>query len=243
MIKYIICNLKANKSKAEMTEYEKELKNLPSYDDIEIVICPSAPFLFLFNDARYSLGAQDISEFESGAYTGEITGGQLSSMNTKYALIGHSERRSIIKETQQTITNKIKRAYHHHIRPVYFIGETKEQRESHNTQIILLDELIEVIDQVPDYKRSKMIVVYEPIWAIGTGETPSIEEISSNVKYIKIILKTHYNIEIPVLYGGSISKENIKEISSITDLDGLVMGESAKDCHDLFDIINLIKFK
>lgn len=241
MIKYIICNLKANKLKEEIISYEEDLKNLPLYYDVEIVICPSAPFLYLFDKENYSLGAQDISEFEEGAYTGEITGRQLNSMNVKYALIGHSERRSIIKESQKTITNKIKKAYHNHIKPIYFIGETKQQKDSKITELVLLEQLIQVIDEVPDYKREKMIIVYEPIWAIGTGITPTMDEISTSIRYIKVILKTHYNLEIPVLYGGSVNTENIKEISTIEELDGLVLGESCKDYHDLYKIIKMIK--
>lgn len=241
MIKYIICNLKANKLKEEMITYEEELKTLPFYEDLEIVICPSFPYLYLFNNEKYKLGSQDISEFDEGAYTGETTGTQLHSMNVEYALIGHSERRSIIKETHQTLINKIKKAYHNHIKPIYFIGETKEQKEKNNTEIVLLNELITIIDEVPDYKREKMIIVYEPIWAIGTGITPTLEEISTSISYIKIILKTSYNLEIPVLYGGSINIDNIKDIMTIPELDGLVIGNVSKDYNELLNLIKIIK--
>ncbi len=241
MIKYIICNLKANKLKEEMMKYERDLKTLPLYDNLEIVICPSAPFLYLFNKENYSLGAQDISEYEEGAYTGEITGKQLHSMNTKYALIGHSERREIIKESEATITSKIKRAYHNHIRPIYFIGETKNEQENNSTELVLSNQLIRVIDEVPDYKREKMIIVYEPIWAIGTGISPTTEVISRNIKQIKNILKIKYNLEIPVLYGGSVNTVNIEDISNIGVLDGIVLGESCKDYDDLLKIIKIVK--
>lgn len=241
MIKYIICNLKANKLKAEMIKYEADLKSLPLYDNLEIVICPSSPFLYLFNKENYSLGAQDISEYEEGAYTGEITGKQLHSMNTKYALIGHSERREIIKESEETISSKIKRAYHNHIRPIYFIGETKLEEENNSTESVLFNQLIKVIDEVPDYKREKMIVVYEPIWAIGTGISPTIEVITRNIQYIKNILKNNYDLEIPVLYGGSVNTDNIESISNIEVLDGIVLGESCKDYNDLIKIIKIVK--
>lgn len=224
-----------------MIEYEVELKQLPLYNDLEIVICPSSPFLYLFEKENYSLGSQDISEFEQGAYTGEITGNQLESMNVKYTLIGHSERRSIIKETQSTITSKIKRAYHSHIKPIYFIGETKIEKDSQKTELVLIDQLTKVIDEVPAYKREKMLVVYEPIWAIGTGETPTTEAIEKIISYIKIVLKTNYNLKIPVLYGGSVTHENIEELSKIEELDGIVIGSSSKSYRELQQIIKIVK--
>lgn len=241
MIKYIICNLKANKSKQEMIKYEEDLKSLPNSNDLEIVICPSAPYLYLFDKENYKLGAQDISEFDEGSYTGEITGSQLNSMNVKYALIGHSERRRVIKEKQHTITNKIKKAYHNHIKPIYFIGENKEEREQKETKTVLLDQILKAIDDLPDYKRPKIIVVYEPTWAIGTGKLPSKEEIENSIEYIKEILKTKYEINIPVLYGGSINTDNIEEITQIKSLDGIVLGESCKDYNDLNNIIKIVK--
>lgn len=241
--KYLICNLKANKNKEEYIEYEKGLLEIPFDNDIELIICPSTPFLYLFQSETYKLGSQDISKYENGAHTGENTAEQLQSLNVQYALIGHSERRKLFKEEEQTIIDKIKKAYHSHIRPIYFIGESFEQRQYNLTSITLEKQLSHIIDRVPDYKREKMIIVYEPIWAIGSGKTPTIEEISRSIRIIKEILLTKYNIDLPILYGGSINEGNIDELITINNLDGYVLGESSKDINNVIAIYEKIMKK
>lgn len=238
-MKYLICNLKANKTKDEMIDYEKELSSIKVSSDIELVICPSTPFLWLFQNENYKIGSQDISKFDSGSYTGEITAEQLSSLNVQYALIGHSERRTYLYEDESTIIEKIKKSYHNHIQPIYFIGETKEEKIASLTKEVLENKITHIMNEVPEYKREKMLIVYEPIWAIGTGETPSIKDISKSIFYIKEIIKKKYNLTLPVLYGGSVNDNNIIELSSLKEIDGLVLGESAKNSQSIKEIYNI----
>ncbi len=230
-MKYLVCNLKANKTKDELKSYEKEISKILTIPTIELIICPSLPFLYLFQSPNYSLGSQDVSMFEEGSYTGETTANQLQSINVKYALVGHSERRKLLLENNKMIISKIKKSYHSHIKPIYFIGETEKDKLKINKR--LKKQLLTIIDEVPDYKRTKMIIVYEPRWAIGTGIIPSNEEITIRIKEIKSIIKEKYNLELPVLYGGSVNEDNIDELVKIDELDGFVLGESSKESSEV----------
>lgn len=240
-MKYLICNLKANKTKEELIEYERELSSIILSPNIELVICPSTPFLCLFQDKKYKLGAQDVSKFNNGSYTGETTAEQLSSMNVTYVIIGHSERRINFNDDNSSITQKIKNSYHHSINPIYFIGETEEEKAHFKTYKTLEEELTCILNEVPEYKRAKMIIVYEPIWSIGTGEIPDYHKITEIIIFIKKIIKTSYNLELPVLYGGSVNENNIEILSSIKELDGLVLGESAKNSQSVKEIYNIFQ--
>lgn len=230
-MKYLVCNLKANKTKDELKSYEKEISKILTIPTIELIICPSLPFLYLFQSPNYSLGSQDVSMFEEGSYTGETTANQLQSINVKYALVGHSERRKLLLENNKMIISKIKKSYHSHIKPIYFIGETEKDKLKINKR--LKKQLLTIIDEVPDYKRTKMIIVYEPRWAIGTGIIPSNEEITIRIKEIKSIIKEKYNLDLPVLYGGSVNEDNIDELVKIDELDGFVLGESSKESSEV----------
>lgn len=226
-MKYIVCNLKANKTKEELMIYASEVAQLKTSADIELIICPSTPFLYLFQNNNYKLGSQDVSIFSLGPHTGENTAEQLASLNVKYALIGHSERRKLFKEEEKTIIEKIKKSYHSHISPIYFIGEKEEEKEQ--TKRVLGYQITKIINEVPEYKRPKMILVYEPVWAIGTGLIPTVEEIRTAVKFIKNSVKKYYDLQLPVLYGGSVNEENVADLMNITELDGFVLGESSKE--------------
>lgn len=232
-MKYLICNLKATQLKNEAIIYEQKLNDLVVNPEIELIVCPSTLFLCYFNNPKYKLGTQDISRYNLGPHTGENTAEQLASLNVKYALVGHSERRKLFKE-ESVIIDKIKKAYHNHIRPIYFIGEKNEEKTSVNE--VLKKQLQNIIDEVPDYKREKMLIVYEPVWAIGTGDTPDNEEISTRITLIKEIIKNNYNINLPVLYGGSVNELNIDDLCHIKELDGLVIGESSLDVQELSKI-------
>lgn len=236
--KYLVCNLKAFKNKEENLNYEKNLNQIKINSNIELIICPSTPFLYIYQNNNYKLGSQDISKYEKGAHTGENTAEQLASLNVKYALIGHSERRKLFKEEESTIIEKIKKAYHNDIKPIYFVGETEDQKKYKVTKSVLEKQLIHIIDEVPGYKREKIIIVYEPIWAIGSGITPTAKEIMESIKYIKDIVSDNYNLNLSILYGGSVNETNIEELIKIECIDGFVLGESTKNIETLIEICN-----
>lgn len=240
-MKYIVCNLKANKLKDELITYEQDIRSISKDSNIEFIVCPSTPFLYIFQGNQYKLGSQDISEFELGPHTGENTAEQLSSLNVKYALIGHSERRNLFKEEESTIIKKIKKAYHSHIHPIYFIGENNTQKENNETEKVLENQISHIINEVPDYKREKMIIVYEPVWSIGTGLVPTISCISSRINFIKKIIMEYYGLSLPVLYGGSVNESNIEELVTIDTLDGVVLGESSQDPQNILKIYKIFQ--
>lgn len=242
-MKYLVCNLKANKLKTDYIKYEQEINNLKLNDSIELIICPSTPFLYIFQGNKYKLGSQDVSQFDLGTHTGENTAAQLESLNVKYALIGHSERRNLFKEEENTIIAKIKKAYHSHIYPIYFIGETIEQKKQHTEKELIQKQLVNIINNVPDYKREKMIIVYEPVWSIGTGEIPTTKDIETRITFIKQLLKDKYTLDLPILYGGSINETNIDSLLSINILDGFVLGESSQEIRALNTIYQKIQKK
>lgn len=240
-MKYLVCNLKANKTKQDIISYEKEVSNLNKNANLELIVCPSTPFLYLFQNNNYKLGSQDVSMYDEGPHTGENTASQLSSLGVQYALIGHSERRKLFKEEESTIIEKIKKSYHSHIKPIYFIGENDLEKNNNEVNKVLEKQISHIINEVPDYKREKMIIVYEPVWSIGTGLVPTIEEITARINFIKVIVREYYDLNLPILYGGSVNEENIKELIKIKDLDGFVLGESSKNFQDLLKIYNIIK--
>lgn len=238
-MKYLVCNLKANKTREELIAYAKEIERIKTSAEVELIICPSTPFLYLFQGENYKLGSQDVSVFSLGPHTGENTAEQLASLNVKYALVGHSERRKMFKEEEKTIIEKIKKSYHSHIYPIYFIGENEYEKEK--TSSILESQISRIINEVPEYKRPKMLIVYEPVWAIGTGLTPTIEEVRDRVKYIKEIVNKYYDLNLPVLYGGSVNEDNVADLINIIELDGFVLGESSKEYSEVEKIYKRIQ--
>lgn len=240
-MKYLVCNLKANMLNNDLILYEKEVRNIANNSNIEFIICPPTPFLYLFQSDSYKLGSQDISKFNIGSHTGENTAEQLSSLNVKYALVGHSERRNDLKEDESTIIEKIKKSYHSHIHPIYFIGEDSLEKENNEANKILEKQISHIINEVPDYKREKLIIVYEPVWAIGTGTIPTMSEITARIKFIKNIIKEYYDLSLPVLYGGSVNENNIDELKSVEVLDGFVVGESSLEIDILKKIYEKIQ--
>ena len=242
-MKYLVCNLKANKLKDDIALYEENISNIVDDLNIEFIICPPTPFLYLFQNDNYKLGSQDVSQFGIGSYTGENTAEQLSSLNVKYTLVGHSERRNLLNEDEATIISKIKKAYHSHIQPIYFIGEQNASKEESEANKILERQISHIINEVPDYKREKLIIVYEPVWAIGTGLTPTLSEITARINFIKKIIKEYYDLSLPVLYGGSVNENNIDELITVGVLDGFVVGESSLETENLKKIYEKIQKK
>lgn len=240
-MKYLICNLKAHKTKEELINYEQEIRNIANNSNVEFIVCPPTPFLYLFQNENYKLGSQDVSKYDFGSYTGETVAEQLSSLNVKYALIGHSERRSFFSEDEKTIIEKIKKSYHAHIKPIYFIGENQEEKEREETNKVLERQISHIINEVPDYKREKLIIVYEPVWAIGTGLVPTMSDIASRIKFIKKIINEYYNLTLPVLYGGSVNENNIDNLKTVDVLDGVVLGESSLETENILNIYKKIQ--
>ena len=212
----IVLNNKSNLNKNEFIEYQEELSKLNSPYDV--VLCPTYTNLGLFNLNNILLGSQNVSNNNEGAFTGEISAKNLKSYNVKYSLVGHSERRKNQKETEKDINEKIKRLLENNITPILCVGETKEERENGEIEKIIKTQVQSALAGVSPSDIEKIIIAYEPIWSIGTGNIPKIEDILLTNNYIREILP--YN---KIIYGGSVNEENIDNIKS-PEIDGYLLG-------------------
>lgn len=200
-----------------------------------IVIIPSMCYLSILSKENIILGSQNIAEYNTNNQTGEVTGDQLNSLGVEYTLIGHSERRSNNYENNTIINNKIKNALSSRIIPILCIGENKEERDQNQTFEVIKKQLLEGIKNL---NINKIVVAYEPVWSIGTGNIPSVEDINKIVQYIKNILKEK-EIFSEVLYGGSVNSSNIEDLQK-TFVDGFLLGSSSSNSEELKKIIEII---
>lgn len=217
--KILIGNMKMNLTYPEVKNYIDKMKN---YKDF--IICPSSLYVSYFIDSGFNVGVQNISEYGQGAYTGEISVSQISSMNIKYSLIGHSERRHKFNETDEIINNKLIKAVSNNIISILCIGETLEERDSSLTKEVIKKQIENDLKNIEESLYENIIIAYEPVWAIGTGRVPSREDIEETVKYIKKIINDNYGFNPKVLYGGSVNENNINDLKEIDNVDGFLVG-------------------
>ena len=210
MKKLIVANLKMNLTLEEANDYLDIIKK-NIIDQLEIIICPSFPFLPLFKNKDYKLGAQNCYYLDKGSYTGEVSPLQLKTIGVSYIIVGHSERRIYFKENNELINDKLKAILKHNIKPILCIGETMEERLLHKTFIVLKKQLNEALKDIESDMLTDIVIAYEPVWAIGSGKTPTSQEIAEVINYIKDLIKKEYKIDnIIVLYGGSVNLKILK---------------------------------
>ena len=227
----VVLNNKSNLDKQEFIGYQNELKRIESSH--QLVICPSQVYLNSIDLPNFDLGSQNVSSYHQGAYTGEIYAHQLKSLNVKYCLVGHSERRKYQRETNKDINEKIKRLLDEEITPILCVGETKEQKDSKKTKSVLLSELNECLSGI---NNNDIIIAYEPVWAIGTGITPTKEEVEDVLKEIKKVYQKN-----KLIYGGSLNQENIAEFKTSDLIDGYLLGGLSLKPQELKDFISKIE--
>lgn len=238
MKKLIVANLKMNLTLEEANDYLDIIKK-NIIDQLEIIICPSFPFLPLFKNKDYKLGAQNCYYLDKGSYTGEVSPLQLKTIGVSYIIVGHSERRIYFKENNELINDKLKAILKHNIKPILCIGETMEERLLHKTFIVLKKQLNEALKDIESDMLTDIVIAYEPVWAIGSGKTPTSQEIAEVINYIKDLIKKEYKIDnIIVLYGGSVNLKNIKAITNIAD--GVLIGSASIDADNFINMINKI---
>ena len=214
----IVLNNKCNFEKDKFKLYLKKLNKLSTTN--EIILCPSYIYMDNIKLKRIFLGSQNVSKYDDGAYTGEISARQLKSIGVDYCIVGHSETRKNNKETNEDINLKIKKLLKYNIIPILCIGETEEEKLNNKTASIIKKELKEALKNIE--KREKIIIAYEPIWSIGTGNIPSPNEIEKVIFDIKKILPNNR-----VIYGGSVSNTNIEQIKETNLLDGYLLGKES----------------
>ena len=229
----VALNNKCNLTKTEYLNYLNELKEVETPH--QLILCPSFINLGLTNLDNISLGAQNVSTTSTGAYTGEVAAKQLKSYNVEYTIVGHSERRQYQHESLEEIVDKINQLFENDIIPILCIGETKEEKDSHRVEEVLEKELLSAIENLTKDQQEKIIVAYEPIWSIGTGNIPTKEEVEEVFKYIKQFLPN-----TKLLYGGSVTDENIDTFMSIKEIDGYLLGGLSLKIQNLKKMLNLL---
>lgn len=213
----IVLNNKSNLTKEEYVLYLEKIKAIVSKH--ELVVCPSMPYLSIFNISNIKLGSQDVSEKEGGAYTGETSALQLKSLNISYCLVGHSERRAYFNETPDIIKIKIKNLLKQNIIPILCVGETKEEKQKGKTKELLTSQINYILSTLSEEEKEKIIIAYEPIWSIGTGIIPTIDDIDDVLNSIREILPKN-----KLLYGGSINEENVASLQESKMINGYLLG-------------------
>lgn len=234
MKKLVVGNQKTVLKKEEIIDFVDFLKE----NDLckEVVICPSYIFIPYFDKCNFILGSQDVSFKNGGATTGEVSSKQLKSMNVKYSIVGHSERRDMFNDNSTVIVEKINRLFEEDITPILCVGEHLEDKENGNQKDVVAKELMEVFDNIS--KEKDIVIAYEPIWAIGTGLIPSNNEIEDIISFIKDFTSDKYNKSVKVLYGGSVNSKNIDELNEITVVDGYLIGGASCKKEEFLEIIN-----
>ena len=245
--KIIAGNWKMNKTQAEARVLVADLlREIGRFDQAEIVLCPPFTALAAVSEllspvSNIRLGAQNLHEAPSGAYTGEISAGMLRELYVRYVIIGHSERRQYFHEDNATVNRKTKAALAAELRPIVCIGETLPERESGKWKDVLDQQLREGFTGFGEKEFSDTIIAYEPIWAIGTGKTATAAQAEEAHQWIRKVLATHFSQtvseKIRIQYGGSVKAENAKELLSKPDIDGALVGGASLDARGFTAII------
>lgn len=226
-------NWKLNKTRAEAGALARQVvAGVKQVKDIEIVLCPPYTALEAVRDAIQSspvmLGAQDLYWEASGAFTGEVSGPMLADAGCRYVIIGHSERRQYFGEINETVNRKVKAALGAGLLPIVCVGETLPEREAGKVEAVVSEHVRQGLAGVPAADLAKVVVAYEPVWAIGTGKTATPEQAQEVHRLIRRLLTELAGPDVAgairIQYGGSVKPDNIKQLMSQPDIDGALVG-------------------
>lgn len=217
---------------SQAIEFAKKMKDKINSSEVDVVLCVSSVSLKgvmeVLQGTNIKVGAQNMHYMDEGAYTGEISAATLGEMGVEYVIIGHSERRERFNETDTTVNLKIMKALEHGLTPIVCIGESQKQRKQNRTQSVLHKQLSFAFDELSPSCVAKTVIAYEPIWAIGTGETATPQQAEDACFLIRDHVNTHFgeNAEnsVRILYGGSVTDKNAKELFTQPNIDGGLVG-------------------
>ena len=221
-------------------------ESLETKTPCEVVACPPALYLEMATDfameSNLRVGAQNVSQFESGAYTGEISAAMLDSIDVDYCIVGHSERRKYFNETDDMLAMKVNRLLEYGIRPIFCCGEQLEERESDNHFEVVRSQLQNGLFHLNENEFDNVVIAYEPVWAIGTGRTATPEQAQEMHAFIRGLVAEKYGNEAAenttILYGGSCNAGNAKELFSQKDVDGGLIGGASLKGEEFIKIVN-----
>jgi triosephosphate isomerase (TIM) len=239
-------NWKMNKTVAEALDLVKGTKReLASVKEVDIVVCP--PFTALSEvskailNSNIRLGAQNMSEHGFGAYTGEIAAGMLKEFSVRYVILGHSERRQFQRETDELIAKKALAAHGAALKPIVCVGETLAEREGGQTQTVLDKQIRGSLSGLTKEQMEETIIAYEPVWAIGTGKTATPAQAQEAHAYIRRLISKLFDETVArrvrIQYGGSVKPSNARELMSLADVDGALVGGASLEDRSFADIV------
>ena len=247
--KVIAGNWKMNMLPNETIQFIEDLAPLVKDTEHEVILC--VPYTDLFyalltaQNTNIKIGAQNMHFAESGAYTGEVSGKMLKSINVEYVIIGHSERRQYFNETDEAVNKKVKAAFENGLKPIVCVGETLEQREAGKVEEIITNQTKLALDGLTNEQVENTIIAYEPIWAIGTGKTATKEDANDAVKAIRKKIAEIYGQNVAdgviIQYGGSVKSSNAKELFSMSDIDGALVGGASLKADEFSKIVEFEK--
>ena len=219
------------------------IEGAPNAENVSLLVCPPYPYLASvagqLQGSNVGLGAQNVSEHETGAYTGEVAPAMLRDVGCGYAIVGHSERRTLYGETSEQVAEKMAAALAEGLIPILCVGETLEQRESGSTEQVVAEQLVAAIERNGIAAVGSSVIAYEPVWAIGTGKTATPEQAQDVHRYIRSVLAQHdpsVAEKVQILYGGSVKGDNAAGLFGMPDIDGGLIGGASLKAADFLAI-------
>ena len=243
--KVIAGNWKMNMLPNEAIAFIEQITPMVKDTENEVILC--VPYIDLFysllsaQKTNIKIGAQNMHFEEKGAFTGEITPLMLKELDMDYVVIGHSERRQYFNETNETVNKKVLKALEVGIDPILCVGETLEEREAGNTKDVCKVQVEKALENVSKEDLAKVVIAYEPVWAIGTGKTATSEDANDVIAYIREVVANLYKElanEVRIQYGGSVKPSNVAEIMNQSDIDGALVGGASLEANDYVKLVN-----
>lgn len=243
---FIAGNWKMFKTGEEATAFAEEFKTLYQDTDVKTAICAPFVHLFLLKNAfagtEIKVGAQNAFYEDEGAYTGEISVKMLEDMGIDYCIIGHSERRQYFGENDETVNKKLKRLFAGPVTPILCVGENLDQREKEEQYAVVKEQLVGGLADIPAADAARLVIAYEPVWAIGTGKTATPEQAEDMCEYIRNTMEELYDEDVAdaviIQYGGSVKPANATDIMNMSNIDGALVGGASLKAKDFTEIID-----
>ena len=241
--KIVAGNWKMNLNKLDAVELFKALESNIYPTDVEVIIAPPSIYLDSFSNAlNLKIASQDVSQNSNGAFTGEFSSEMLFSINLRFAIVGHSERRVFHNESDEMIFNKVKSLINNGLTPIFCCGESLDDRNNGIQFDVVNSQISNILNNLSSSDFEKIIIAYEPVWAIGTGLTAEPSDAQAMHSYIRNTIANKFTTktseQISILYGGSCKPANSKELFSMKDIDGGLIGGASLDSNSFLAIVN-----
>lgn len=223
-------------------------QEVPSRELVESVVCANDIFLrdlVKRQGENIKIGAQNMHYAENGAFTGETSPLMLETTGVEYVILGHSERRAMFNETDETVNLKVHAAIKHELTPIICVGESLEIREAGTTDVVVKNQVVKAYLNIDSKQALKTVIAYEPIWAIGTGKTATPEQAEETIKNIRTVLTELYGVDVStkvrILYGGSVNTKNVDSLLAQENIDGALVGGASLDAASYLTLVNAAK--